>query len=505
MLTQDEKDALKELKANGYSFTQAMALIGGERLGAPSTLKDDLVNEKKVDAPIFPTSIRETAGDIKDVFKKAGERSFSAGEKIVDKAEKGKPLGAVSEFIKGVGTTVGGFFTDTAKIGLSQEAEDAVTDFGENVGEKVAGTETMQALARAYDTLSPEMQEKVGDVGRFTEGALSLLGAKATTVGFKKGFDVARAGISKGIELAEDVSADLAKVKLPGAEGIRVSQSLGLDPESIMQRVARVSKGKQTAFEERAGSSVGKYLVERDIFGTPDEIVDQLYKRMGESMGKVDTALANIKGTYKDASLLRALRELSEREKKVGGYGTKSPDTARITELAKKHSNEGLTLSEANEVKRLYERGVKLDYLRDNVASGVEASNRVDSAMREFIFKKASEKGASDIQLLNKETSLAKQLLDDIGAEYAGQAGNNAISLSDTIFLAEATGNPVAAAGFIAKKLAGSKQAMSAVAKLLSKNAGSKKDLPTPKIDNEPKLSGYLEFLANQTNASKPK
>jgi uncharacterized protein YnzC (UPF0291/DUF896 family) len=500
MLSQTEKDALLELKKEGYSFTEAMAFIGGQRVGAPSTLKAKLLTEEKPKTPILPTSIKETAKDVFDVFKKPGERTLQAGQKIVDKAQSGDPKGALSEFVSGVGTTVGGFFTDTAKIGLSQEAEDGITQYGRDVGTAVANTDTAKKITDFYKTLSPDAQKQVGDAGRFTEGVLALFGGKTTTSAFKQTVATGQTAFKGALKLSDDVAKDLAKVGKAGAEGITVSKNLGLSPESIMQRVARINKTKQSDFKERAGEEVGEYLVNRNIFGTPDQIVDQLYSRMQSSMKRVDSGLAKIDGTYKDASLLRALRELAEREKKVGGIGTKSPDTARITELAKKHSKEGLTLEEANEVKRLYERGVKLDYLRDNVASGVEASNRVDGAMRDFIVRKASEKGFTTLGELNKETSLAKQLLDDIGAEYAGQAGNNAISLSDTIFLAEATGNPIAAAGFLAKKFAGSKTAMSAVAKLLSKETGSKANLPNVKVDNEPKLSGYLQYLQRQTS-----
>jgi hypothetical protein len=264
-----------------------------------------------------------------------------------------------------------------------------------------------------------------------------------------------------------------------------------------MQRVARVSKGKQAKFEQRAGESIGSYLVSRNIFGTPDQIVDQLYERMKGSMKNVDKGLAQVPGTYKDPSFLRAARELLERETRVGGVGAKSPDSPRIEELFKKVNNEGLTLTEANELKRLYERNVKLDFLKQINAEGVERANRIDTGMREFIVKTASDNGFDTVTALNKETSLAKQLLDDIGAEYAGSAGNNAIGLTDTIFLAEALGNPVAAIGFGVKKGLGSKAVQSTIAKAISRNAGSKADLPKAQF-SEPKFSGYLEFLEKQ-------
>lgn len=482
MLTQDEKDALKELKENGYSFTESMALIGGQRLNAPSTLKDKLVNEKKVPTPVLPTSLKETGSDVVDVFKKAGERTYEAGSKIVDKAKQGKPLGAISEFMGGIGKTLGGFFTDTAKIGISQEAEDTVTSFGQNIGQKIGESETVQNLKSAYDALPKDVQEQIGDAGRFAEGLAAIFGGSATTSALKSSLSAGKPVVTGLMNVTKDVSNDLAKIGKAGTEGISASKKLGLAPEDLMQRVARVSKGKQAKFEETAGESIGSFLVKRNIFGTPDQIAEQLYSRMKTSMGKVDTGLGKIKGEFKEASLADALDELIEREVSVSTSRTPSKDLFRVTQLQRKLNKQGLTLSEANEVKRLFEKNVKLDYLKDNVSGKIEQANQIDSRIREFVANTAEKNGFKDVAELNKETRLSRQLLDDVGAEYAGQQGNNLMSLSDAFFLAEAASNPSALLAFGLKKTLSSKGAMSAVAKLLSRNTDTYK-MPEGVVD----------------------
>lgn len=483
MLSQTEKDALLELKSQGYSFNEALSLIGGQRLGAPSTLKEKLTTEETEQTPILPTSLKETAGDVKDVFVKSGERAYKTGEKIIEKAKQGKPLGAVSEFMSGVGKTLGGFFTDTAKIGLSQQAEDKVAQFGENVGAKVANTDTMQRLAKAYEALPDDVKNNIGDAGRFAEGLLSLVGAQTSATGFNKVFGATKTGFSNLSKLSKEAVDDLSKIARSGKEGIVMSKKLGIAPENLMQRVARVSKGKQAAFEETAGESIGSYLVKRDIFGDPEQIAEQLYSRMRESMGKVDSGLSKIKGNFKDASVDDALDTLLEREIAVSTDRVPSKDLFRVTQLQRKAQKEGLTAPEINEVKRLYERNVKVDYLKDNVSTKVEQANQVDSKLRELVVRIAAKNGFKDVAELNKETRLAKQLLDDIGAEYAGQQGNNLVSLSDAFFLAEAASNPSALAAFGLKKTLSSKKVLSATAKLLSKDTGAKKELPIGAID----------------------
>ena len=511
-----ERAAVQELKQQGYSNTQIAGFIAGQRLDKPSKIQRELTTPEP-QPNVLQRVVSDIPSDIGDAFSGAVDsvsRGIETGREARAQVESGEisPISGTVKTIGGglragagvIGEAVGGLL----KLPFTQKAEETTAEAAGNVAQSVVESAPAQTIAEAYNNLSPDQKAVVDGILGTAEGVATGVGVGAAGNVAKKGIISTGKGVNKsfiqGVKLMEEAAEDLRGVNTTGALGISDSIKLGLAPEDIMQRVARVSKGKQAAFEGRAKESVGSYLVSRNIFGTPDQIVDQLYKRMKDSMKRVDTGLARVKGTYKDQSFLRALRELSEREQTVGGFGTKSPDTPRINDLLKKAQNQGLTLTEANEVKRLYERNVKLDFLRDNVASGVEASNRVDNAMRDFITNTAAKNGFDTVTDLNRETSLAKQLLDDIGAEYAGSAGNNAISLSDTIFLAEATGNPVAAAGFLAKKTLGSKKVMSATARLLSKDAGTKEALPNVHVvqPDPEKLSAYLEFLSRTSATS---
>lgn len=375
------------------------------------------------------------------------------------------------------------FAGDIALRSLSAVTPDPIEDLAQAGIERVAQTGPVQAGIEKYQSLKSQYPETIGaleDIGAIGSAFLAPGAANVTTKGV--------------IKVAERSAKALGGITEKGTAGIKAATSKALDPASIMQRVARVSKSKQAAFQERAGESVGQYLVKRGIFGDIDEITGQLYTRFEKSKGEVDKAFASLPGTYKNTAVGSALKELAKREQSVSTPGALSKDFGRIRELLKKHNGGGLDMSEINEVKRLYERNVKLDYLRENTPDKIARANNIDTAIREWQQTTASQLGFKNIQELNRETFLAKQLLDDLGIEYAGSAGNNAISLTDWIVLAG--GDPTAVGGFLAKKALSSKGIMSKVAQILTRRdpmGDPKATMTTPTIDN------YLNFLKKTT------
>lgn len=273
------------------------------------------------------------------------------------------------------------------------------------------------------------------------------------------GAQLLKAGAIKGAEL-------IAGSKLiPAVKTAATAAKTAVTPESaaIMQRVARISKGKQLKFKDTAGESVGDYLVKRGIYGDEEQIVEQLYKRFNDSKNVADEALASLEGTYQPQQVKDALEMLGEKFTKASTKGAQDPNLARTNELLAKLDGEGLTMSEINEAKRLFEKNVKLDFARENSPDGLRLSNNVDEAIRQWQFNQAEQLGLKNLPEINRETRLARQLMDDLGAESAGSAGNNAVSLTDWIVLAE--GNPASIAAFLGKKAAASKKLQSAVAK----------------------------------------
>lgn len=402
--------------------------------------------------------------------------------------------------------SIGALVSGLIRLPFTQEAENQAGQVVAAGAEKVAETQIVQDTVNRYNELSPENKAIVDGVLGTTEGLATMLGAGPAAKITGKAITSPIPALKVGFQKLEQAADEIKPINLSGAEGIQKSIDLGISPESLMQRVVRVSKSKQTKFKDLSktkanpeGESVGEYLVARNVFGTPDEVVDQLYKRFKDSRERKTASLATVQGEFKAPQVTTALQQLIERDAKISTTNAPHPDSRRIEVLFKKNASKGLTLSEVDEVKSIYERNIKLDYLRENAATGIEQANAIDSSLRNLVEDKASKAGIDTVRELNKETQLARQLMDDIGAEYAGQAGNNAVGLTDSIFLAEALGssNPMAAAGFIVKRGLGNKYVASRLAKQLSPNAGSKEALPA--IPKNQKLTGYLKFL-EETN-----
>ena len=336
---------------------------------------------------------------------------------------------------------------------------------------------------------------------------------------FGLGFGAAQ-GLATGIQQEKPTLGSIATETATGAAyglaggailGGGIGGTLGaaaknpIQSAEIMQRVARISKSKQANFEGAAGDSVGNYLVKRGIFGNVEKISEQLYQRFNVSKNAADTALATLKGTHKAKPIETALTELFKRETRVSSPGALSKDFVRVRELMNKYTKNGLDMSEINEVKRLFERNVRLDFIRQNLPEGVARTTNIDNAIRSWQFEKASRLGLKNLPEINKETRLAKQLLDDLGKEYAGSAGNNAITLTDWIVLSG--GDPTAIGAFLAKKTLTSKGAMSFIAEKLAPKA----TIGTPKsVFGKPKPD-FGDFLKStnqttiQTNQLPPK
>lgn len=377
------------------------------------------------------------AGGVGDIF---GEALSPAINKVVDKVSD---IPAVQN------------------IATSEPASDGL--------DKVSGTmESYKQWAQEHPEAAKNLESAVN-----IASLLPLdVGVRAASSGVKVGTEGLMTGAKNlvgGVDDAVKSSVDNVGQKIAG----------GLDdqPAKIMQRVARIPKQKQAKFEQMAGESVGGYLSRRGIFGNIEDITTNLYERLTRHKGYADTALAGLKGRFKPQPVKTALDELIQREIRVSADGAPSPDIRRISQLYKKFDEQGLDMSEINEVKRFYERNNKVDYLKSvssNPENVVRATN-IDTAIRRWQFDKAKELGLKNLDSINKETQLAKRLLDDIGAEYSGSAGNNAITITDWILLAG--GDPTAVGAFLVKKGASSKTVQSFLAEKLNKGKGAMGDV----------------------------
>lgn len=413
-----------------------------------------------------------------DEFKKKfGESAYTSLSPDTQKAQS---------IIKNEGSSIGNAFR--AGVGqIKQSFSDAqnasnpveAIESGMKLGSGVVRTAGSPLAPVVNPTIGKGIEfasDKISNSPAVQKFATSKAGERTARIAEDVGYLADIAGTAAGMAEAPKVGATVKKTAtgvVDAAQDLssKVAQEarakVGSQPAKIMQRVARLSKNKQAKFEQTAGESVGEYLTKRGIYGDIDEISTQLYDRFTRSKNTADKALAELKGTFEPAPVKTALDELMAREERVSSEGAPSPIMGRVRQLSLKLKREGLDMSEINEVKRMYEKNNKMDYLKQNLPESVARANNLDSAIRAWQFKQAETLGLKNLPRINKETRLAKQLLDDIGHEYSGQAGNNAMTLTDWIMLSG--GDPTAIGGFLVKKTFSSKAVQSAIAKALNK------------------------------------
>lgn len=320
------------------------------------------------------------------------------------------------------------------------------------VGAKVLGTVAKPVLnlaGKAVSKVAPQALKDVASQGARAVGEFAAnrqILPRAASKAINTGAQVAETVANKPFELA----GKGVKAVLP-------------QPKNIMNRVARLNPTDAAKFEKMTGKSHGQYLTETGNFGKPEKIVENEYKKFIASKQSADDALGSLPGVYQDKSVEAAMNELLARESRIGFSGG---DANRIQSLANKYKNGGLEMKEINEVKRLFERNNKLDYLRGNVPEGIEKSNRIDDAIRKWQFKKADALGLKNLPELNKQTQAAKFIVDKLGKQITGRVGNDAITITDWMLLSG--GDPTAIAGLAAKKFFGNKTIQSKIAKALA-------------------------------------
>ena len=252
--------------------------------------------------------------------------------------------------------------------------------------------------------------------------------------------------------------------------------------ENIMNKVARLTP-----------TQARKYLKDTGNFGTPDEIVRRESEKFAQSLKSVDDTLSQLDGNFTDGVIDDVLNELQEKAVATSTKNVKSPYLDRVNELMAKNTESGLSMSEINELKRLYERNVKLGYNKLVDAEKIQRATNLDNALREWQISKAEELGFENLRDLNKQTQASKQLINSLGDQLIGKTGLNDVTLTDWIMLSG--GDPTAVGGLLTKKFFSSKKVQSKIAEWLNDTE------VTPII--KPKVGGnYIDQASTATTTT---
>ncbi len=261
----------------------------------------------------------------------------------------------------------------------------------------------------------------------------------------------------------------------------------------IMQRVFRVTPTDQIKFNKMAGENIGEYVTKRGIYDK-----DTLAKRFLESKETADNAIATLQGRYKATPIETMLKELGDREVRVSTEGAPSTDLSKVSEMIRKYNEGGLDMSEINQAKRLYERNVKTGYLKEMNADKIARATNIDTAVRNWQMKKADYLGLKNLKEINKETQLAKQLINSLDKKEFGMEANNNISITDWIMLSGAS--PANVAGFATKRIFSNKGVQSSIARKFAGEPTVGAPVAKFKDFGNPKLitSGPIRAVSNE-------
>ncbi len=409
-------------------------------------------------------------GDITSAFSNIGESASKRMDTVSDinkdlqSGEQGLVRSAGQLFGQGaglasdvIGNVIMGGVKQLTPEAIQQPIGEAVT----GAVKSVVDTEPVQKLVSWYSNLEPQKKRDLDAVLGTASLATDVIGGAVAKP--------AGQAVVKATGRAVDKVVDVAKPIVKGAKNVANDV---VDPANIMQRVARVNPTQQVKFKDMAGQTVGEYLTDRKIFGSSEEVAQKLVDTFQKSKKMADDSLATLKGQFKPTPIKTAIDELLEKEVSISTKGALSKDLKKVMQWKNKMQKDGLTMSEINDVKRLYERNVKLDFVKQNLPDGVKKANTIDDAIRQWQVSKAEELGLSNLPEINKETQLSRMLADALGKKLAGSEANNAVSLTDWIMLSG--GDPTAIGGYIGKRALSSSKLQSKVAEFSAKNRPTK-------------------------------
>jgi len=449
--TTEEQEIIKWGVQNQKSKDDVMEALSNYRKGVPA---EPVAEDSDVLEPIGQNPIKQGADQAWQDVK--GAALGSLGQ--IKEAFTTKPKNLAEAVYKPF--QVGGGIATLLNPGLGVAAG-KVAPLVPKLADVIAphGSRALQELVSSKGgQLAEPTEQKVGEVTQ------NVLG----TVGLIAGGQLTKGALNKPSVKAEAQVETAATPKRLTTDIEAVDTMIANAPAQIMQRVARVTKGKQAKFKQMAGESVGEYLTKRNIYGNTEQLTTKLYDRFINSRTEADKGFAKLPGLYKPVPVKTMAEELVSHERAVSPVGAPSRDLARSLELQKKLNSEGLTMSEINELKRMYEFNVKTDYFKtaSTKPENISRANNLDSAVRDWQSSQAELLGFKNLREVNRETRLAKRLLDDIGIDNAGSAGNNAVTLTDWIMLSG--GDPTAIAATLVKKGMSSQTIRSAIAEYLA-------------------------------------
>lgn len=431
--------------------------------------------------------LKETFGDVTEGFKELQNIGPERGQKATDRM---KMMGDSKTFGQGgfgvLAQGLGAFF-DTgfsilktgAKLGMSQEQENALTKKMVEIVQKEPVQDAVGFVQKTMETIreiDPNLAKSIED----SVDLSGVIGATKPVVStIETAAEIARKGAQMGMKTADktiEVAGDVARGTGQAVKNI-APDTTGM-AESIIASVNKINPSKRIEFKQMTGKSEEEWLRERGIISNREDTVQALADNFVALRKNVDDALDKMPGQYRDPRVTAVADEAAEIAR-----NTESPEAQAMVQLAEKAKGVGLTPKEINELKRFYERNVKVGYMKDptKTSEQVQRATNRDSALREYMFEVADKNGFGNLREMNKEIQANKYLADQIAGKMEGQQSNNIMGLTDWIVATPGIAvDPKFLAGFGLKKVVSSEGFKSFMAKAL---AGFPERKPLPRAD----------------------
>lgn len=491
----DSGDLDKDIEASGLNLGKMARKLGSTR-ELPEYATEGILKKAYSATANYFTGIsgafkeaEQYGEEMQSRRSETENRTFLNPGRLVSRGleEVGRPiLGA----IEGATAPIAKAGIAVGKAVLNDKQEEFVADTASNLAQKYEDFKS---------NLSPEARVQFDEVATLFGLGSSLTGGAAALKLGKTGIKGAKTGIKTAIE-----SPDFKQGVDLGFEGGQKARGAVIDTAaSLKTKTQKTTQGLTELADKKAieiinssnkllpsdaekflklskGQTLGEYLAKRNIIETdPEKSTIELAKRWQNVKKDFDKNFDNLSGLYRPESANTVLKEL----RKFYTDTESTKQLSRVNELNSLFRERGLQPKEILELKRLYEKDIKLGYKFDKTASGktIARSTNRDSALRKDLYAIAKEQGFENVQDFAKEIQLAKAAADGIFKKLNRQLPNNALGLTDNLtFLAGA----IEPASFIltgSKKLLELPAIKTKIAKKLAKTR-KKQTLKNPEI-----------------------
>jgi len=268
-----------------------------------------------------------------------------------------------------------------------------------------------------------------------------------------------------------------------------------------MNNLAKILPSEVDEFKRLSGGkSHGEWLIERGLISDRPTLVNDLTKRFKDSYDSFNKAVVAI-GTakkYKSKNVTEALGELIKHYDAIGDKKQVNIIKKRLQTMKK----EGLSAQEILNIKRDFERNVKLGYKSSPATEATKLlfNDRIDTNLRNELADILTENGFDNAKDLSKEIQLSRYLADNIDKKLGRQSVNDSYSITDKILLGMTPISPKVVLGMGLKKLVTSEWWQSKGIKILS-DIDDIKNIPEPdirRIELKKKMNEFKNDLKSQ-------